>query len=60
MSFSLEFKFLTALFATVMRYKNMHMWENEMTIFELLEYSICCEILILKLQMTQDPFVRIL
>ena len=34
--------------------------ENEMTVFEFLEYSICGEILILKFQVTQAPFVCII
>ena len=33
---------------------------NEMPVFELLEYIICCEIMILRFQVTQDPFGFIL
>ena len=33
---------------------------NEIPVFESMEYNICCEIIILKFQVTQAPFVCIL
>ena len=33
---------------------------NGIPVFELMEYSICCEIMILKFQLRQDNFVCII
>ena len=55
MLFSAVFKCLMVLFSTVMRSKNMRN-----SSFELIQYNTCCEIMILKFQLRQAPFVCIL
>ena len=33
---------------------------NKMAVFKLMEYSVCCEIIILKFQVRQDTFMCII